>query len=101
MWLIGGAGGLLGIYWSAGLVAAAPLRPSSRPGLCHLHRTVQIQLRRLQPITCDGLHFPSYIQHEVLGARLNNPEWALVGPLKRSPMAITSDGNKLGFAEVW
>ena len=84
-----------------GRLAAAPLSPSSRPGLCHLQRTIQILLSRLQPFYCDGLSFPFYIHLEDLAARLNYPKGSLIGPLKRSPVAITPDENKLGLAEVW
>ena len=61
---------------------------------------VIIQLSRLQPVNCDGLCFPSYVQLEGLHARLNHPEGALIGALKRSLVAITSDEDKLGFVEV-
>ena len=45
--------------------------------------------------------FPTSIQLENFAARLNHSEGALIGPLERSPVAVVSDENKLGLAEVW
>ena len=71
-------------------------RSSPRPGLCDLYRTVQIQVRRLQPVNCDGLCFSSNVQFEGLDTWLNHPEGALIGTLKWSPVATTSNKDKLG-----
>ena len=44
--------------------------------------------------------FPPNIQLEGFNARLNYKKGALIRPLKRSPVAIVSDENKLGLTEV-
>ena len=55
---------------------------------CNLHRTVQIQVSRLQFVNCDSLCFSSNVQFEGLGTRLNYLEGAFIGPLKWSPVPV-------------
>ena len=96
---------LEGCLTFTGLLACWLLLPLGLPlslrGATSTGHAVQLPLSRPQPIQCDDFCFPSYIQLEGLAVRLNHPEGAFIGLLERSPVANTSDENKLGLAEVW
>ena len=88
------------LVWTAGLCAAITIRSSPRPRLGDLHRTVQIQVSRLQSVDCDSLCLFFDVQFEGLATMLNYIVVTIIGLLKWSPVGITRNKNKLGLLEV-